>query len=328
MARFDLAAEELLSYRPGRDEPLDFDDFWRVTLEECHSAARPPSFVPATTMLRTLEAWDVTFAGYQGQSIRAWFIAPRDASDRLPTIVEYVGYGGGRGNPHHWLRWASAGYAHFVMDSRGQGGTWLSGETPDVEGSGAGPETPGVMTRGIRDPKAYYFRRLISDAILAVEAARRHPLVDSDRVIVAGHSQGGGLALAGAAFARPAAALVDAPFLCHFRRALEVTDRDPYAEIRRYLRVHPSAESAVFATLAYVDGRNFAARATAPALFSVGLEDDITPPSTVFAAYNEYTGPKEMRVYSYGSHDLGGVEHWLAQLNFLESLGLGPMRGG
>ena len=32
-----------------------------------------------------------------------------------------------------------------------------------------------------------------------------------------------------------------------------------------------------------------------PALFSVGLEDEITPPSTVFAAYNEYTGPKDIR---------------------------------
>jgi hypothetical protein len=31
------------------------------------------------------------------------------------------GYGGGRGFPHSWLGWPTAGYALFVMDTRGQG---------------------------------------------------------------------------------------------------------------------------------------------------------------------------------------------------------------
>ena len=38
---------------------------------------------------------------------------------------------------------------------------------------------------------------------------------------------------------------------------------------------------------------------------SVGLRDDITPPSTVFAAYNHYAGPKEIRVLPYSGHDAG-----------------------
>jgi cephalosporin-C deacetylase len=42
---------------------------------------------------------------------------------------------------------------------------------------------------------------------------------------------------------------------------------------------------------------NHAKRATAPALFSVGLVDDITPGSTVFAAFNHYAGPKQIEVY-------------------------------
>ncbi|MFJ6677320.1 acetylxylan esterase [Actinosynnema sp. NPDC091369] len=45
-----------------------------------------------------------------------------------------------------------------------------------------------------------------------------------------------------------------------------------------------------FATLAYFDGVHFAQRATAPALFSVGLMDPIRPPSTVYAAFNHYAG--------------------------------------
>jgi cephalosporin-C deacetylase len=63
-----------------------------------------------------------------------------------------------------------------------------------------------------------------------------------------------------------------------------------------------------------------ARRATAPALFSVGLMDPICPPSTVYAAYNAYAGPKEIRVYPFNEHE-GGQGHqqadqlrWFARL--------------
>ena len=324
MTQFDLSLEELRAYRPPRSEPADFDTFWGETLATSRAVGAEPQFVRAASPLRTITTYDVTFAGYQGQPVRGWLQVPAGATDPLPVVVEYVGYGGGRGLPTEWLLWASAGYAHLVMDTRGQGATWRGGETDDVEPAGTGPTHPGVMTKGILDPSTYYYRRLIADAVLAVDAARRHPLIDPARVVVAGTSQGGGLALAAAALARPAAALVDVPFLCHFRRALEVTDEAPYGEIKQYLRVHRDSVERVFRTLDYVDGRAFAARATVPALFAVGLEDQITPPSTVFAAFNDYAGPKEIRVWPYNGHEAGGQQHELEKLAFLQALGLAP----
>ena len=73
----------------------------------------------------------------------------------------------------------------------------------------------------------------------------------------------------------------------------------------------------VFATLSYVDVVNHAKRATMPALFSVGLIDEITPASTVFAAYNHYAGPKDIAVYPFNGHEGGGTRHLLAKLEFL-----------
>ena len=78
------------------------------------------------------------------------------------------------------------------------------------------------------------------------------------------------------------------------------------------------------ATVDHVDGLNLAPRAAAPALFSVGLMDQITPPSTVFAAYNEYGGPKEIRVLPYSGHDAGDQDHVAEQLAFLARLGIVP----
>lgn len=78
--------------------------------------------------------------------------------------MEYVGYGGGRGFPTEWLPFANAGFAHLVMDTRGQGSVWRLGETPDRELEGGNPQYNGFMTRGILDPQHYYYRRVFTDA--------------------------------------------------------------------------------------------------------------------------------------------------------------------
>src|ERR671932_245800 len=198
---FDLPLEQLREYRPSRDEQPDFDEFWASTLAEARQQPLSARFEPFDVGLSTVESYDVTFCGYGAQPVRGWLLLPRHRPGPLPCVVEYIGYGGGRGFPTDWLLWASAGYAHLVMDTRSQGGgiaLAVSGLVPDVQ-----------------------------------------------------------------------AAMPDVPFLCHYRRATEITNSYPYQEIARYLMIQRDKEDAVFATLAYFDGVNFAARGRARALFSV-----------------------------------------------------------
>jgi cephalosporin-C deacetylase len=323
MTAFDLPLDQLRAYLPERDEPADFDAFWKDTLATSRAAASAPRFERVVDgPLRTVTVDDVTFSGFGGEQIRGWFLAPAGAQGRLPTVVEYVGYGGGRSLPTERLAWPSAGYAYLVMDTRGQGSAWSQGDTPDPDASATTGQFPGFVTRGIGSAATYYYRRLITDAVLALDAARGHPLVDADRLAVTGQSQGGGLALAVAGLSPDVrAAAIDVPFLCHWRRAVEITDEDPYHELTRYLSVRRDQAEAAFATLSYCDGLNFAARATASALFSVGLMDEICPPSTVFAAFNHYAGPKEMRVWPYNGHEAGELAQQTERYAFLERLG-------
>jgi cephalosporin-C deacetylase len=173
------------------------------------------------------------------------------------------------------------------------------------------------MTRGIRQPETYYYRRLIADCVAAFQTLVALDEVDAERIGVLGGSQGALLSLAVAALEpRVAVAALRVPFLCDPRRALEVTDQAPYQEIQQYLATHRLEEDQVWRTLSYVDGVNFARRALAPAHIALGLMDQISPPSTVFALYNNYAGPKELQVWPYNGHEGGGMYDDLAALHF------------
>ncbi|WP_369218029.1 acetylxylan esterase [Streptomyces flavofungini] len=332
MPQFDLPLDELRRYRSESTEPDDFDAFWEKTLLEAREHDLDARFEPVDLPLTGVRVFDVTYSGFGGHPVEGWLVLPAqhavqhsaESGGALPAVVEFIGYGGGRGLPHMHLLWAAAGFAHFVMDTRGQGSAgWAQGDTPDPVGSG--PAHPGFMTRGIEDPHAYYYRRLFTDAVRAVEAVRSHPLVDASRVAALGISQGGGLALAvGGLVPDLAAVAADVPFLCDFPRATTLTDRQPYKEIALYLKARRGGQERVFRTLSYFDCVHFAARGTAPALFSAALEDQTCPPSTVFAAHNAYAGSeRSMEVYSFNDHEGGGPYQQQVQLNWLS----GHLRG-
>jgi cephalosporin-C deacetylase len=317
MPRFDLPPAELRSYRPDVSEPADFDEFWRSTLAESRAIAQPPTLTRIDSPLSLVEVYDVSFSGFGGDPVRGWFVVPAGATGPLPTVVEFNGYGGGRGLPHERLAWAASGYAWAFMDTRGQGSSWgTGGGTPDPHGTGA--STPGFMTRGIEDPAQYYYRRVFTDAALFIDAVRGLEGVDAERVAVTGGSQGGGIAIAAAGLSEGLVGVMpDVPFLCHFERAVGLTDKDPYQEIVRYLSVHRDAVDQTYRTLSYFDGASFAARATAPALFSVALMDPICPPSTVYAAANRHLGGAEVIEYPFNEHEGGQGVHWQRQAAWL-----------
>jgi len=314
---YDLPLAEARAYRPPLAVPGDLGAFWERTLARVGGGA--PTLTRVESGLVTVETYDVTLAGFDGDPVRAWLHLPAESlrSGVLPGVVQYQGYNGGRGVPHEHVSWASAGYAHLVVDTRGQGSGWTTGATGDPAGSG--PAQPGFLTRGIEDPDTYYYRRVYADAVAALEMLRGHHLVDPARVAVAGGSQGGGISTSVAALALSsvAAVLSDVPFLCDFRRAAAIAQSDPYLELVRYLAAHRDRVERTFATLSYFDVAVLGRLATAPSLWSVALMDVTCPPSTVFAAYNSYGGPKEIEVYEFNDHEGGAAYHQQRQLRWL-----------
>jgi cephalosporin-C deacetylase len=327
MPRTDLAASELRSYAPHIAEPDDLAAFWADTLGQARAIALEASFEPVDTGLPVFRSFDVTFRGFGSAPVRAWLHLPACWSGEqapLSAVVQYQGYGGGRGLAHENTFWAGAGYAHLIMDTRGQGSGWSSGHTPDPEGSA--PAQPGFLTRGIGDPLTYYYRRVFVDAVRAVDAVRTHPAVDVRRVAVTGASQGGGIAIAVAGLMHDLIGVMpDVPFLANFRHAADIAGTEPYAELERYLACHRDQADAVFRTLSYFDVAVLGRLAVAPALFSVAHMDQVCPPSTVYAAFNAYGGAvKEICDYEFNDHEGGQSWQQARQLRWLADLATKP----
>lgn len=331
MPLFDLPPEKLRGYTSTVSPPADLQDFWDTTIEEARTFPLGASFQPAQNHLTVIDTFDVTFAGYGGVPIKGWLHLPanREPGSLLPVVVQYVGYSGGRGLVNQDTKWAQAGYAHFIMDTRGQGFGGLVGDTADPHPSAGDVAYAGLMTRGARSREDYYYRRVYVDAFRAVEAAQSHPEIDAARVILSGISQGGGIAVAVAGLAAGRldgviAALPDVPFLQDFPRSIDLALRGPYPEIAAFLGRHRDRYEPMLEVLNYFDGVNLARAATVPALYSVALMDDVCPPSTVFASFNAYgdrsAAPKEIEVYRFNNHEGGQEHHWIRQLEYLRGL--------
>ena len=311
----DLMPDVVADYRSAAKMPADFRDFWAGTIAEARRHPLDLRLDPVDAGLPAFEVSDLTYRGYGGHPVRGWVIQPKGGS--RSCVVKFIGYNGGRSFAHEHLFWAATGRTVLVMDTRGQGSGWAPGHTPDPVGSD--PAHAGFMTKGIQRREDYFYRRVFTDAVRAVEAARALPGVDAARITVTGVSQGGGIALAAAGLVPGLAAVMpDVPYLCDFWRGVTVATRDPYLEIARYLSVHRAAEAQVFATLNNFDGVHFSALAAAPALFSVAIMDTICPPSTVYAAFNAYAGTKKIERYTFNDHEGGGPfqmerqREWLA----------------
>ncbi len=303
MPQIDMPRRELEQYRPAIERPADFDQFWNRLLDEVAELPRDMRLEPVDYPARGARVYRATFAGVGGGSIAGWYMTPQ-GSGPFPGLAVYHGYSGLRGEPWGYLPWIAQGYAVLAVDVRDQ-----AGESTDPR-PGTGERARGWMTQGINSPESYYYRDVYGDVAQTVEVLAARPEVDARRIAATGVSQGGGLTLVAAALSpRVMAAAPDIPFLCHFRRAVDVSNAYPYLEFDDYLQRHPDREETMWRTLTYFDVLHFADRIRCPILMSVGLRDLVCPPSTVYAVYNHLAGPKELAVYPAHAHTVPDVHN-------------------
>ena len=317
MASIDWPLEQLVEYQPALSVAPDFNAFWDAQLAQSRQAPLNGEFVEIGDSLPLAKVYDVAFDGADGVRVRGWFLTPREVKKPLPAVVQFIGYTGGRDFPHALAAHVLNGFWAFIMDSRGQGGnTGMKVDTSHGAQSG-------FITHGILDKNEYYFRNFYLDTVRAVELVCGRPEVDAQRVGAIGGSQGGALTIACASLSDKVAVMApDVPWLSHFRRSVDIAV-GPYGEITNFLKRWPEKIEQAFHTLSYFDNMNLVTRTKVrQAYYSVGLWDDICPPSTVYASYNHLpvAVKKSIEIYPYNGHEGGGNLHQQRKLKWLRQV--------
>lgn len=300
---FDMPFEDLEFYQGTNPRPDDFDEFWERGLEEMRAVDPQVELVRADFQTPFADCFHLYFTGVGGARVHAKLIRPNDITEPGPAVLMFHGYSWHSGEWMDKLGYAAMGYTVAALDCRGQGG--LSQDS----GSPVGWTLRGHIVRGLDDvPEKMLYRQIFLDTAQLAGIVMDFPEVDEARVGATGGSQGGGLTLACAALEPRVQRLAPVfPFLCDYQRVWNIElARDAYAELEDYFRRFDPMhlrEGELFTKLGYIDVQYLAPRIRGEVMMSVGLMDEICPPSTQFAAYNKIQSPKRLRVYPDFKHE-------------------------
>ncbi|MGM0924016.1 MAG: acetylxylan esterase [Bacillota bacterium] len=300
--KFDMPLEQLQEYMGTNPKPVDFDEFWDKGLRDLKDQTMEYELVPADFQSGIADCFHLYFTGVGGARVHCQLVKPKNQEGPGPGLVWFHGYHVSSGDWVDKLGYAAEGFTILAMDCRGQGG--LSEDNSQVRGT----TLKGHIIRGIEEdnPEKLYYRNVFLDTVQAARILFSMDNVDEERVGAQGGSQGGALAVVCSALEpriKKTAAVY--PFLSDYRRAWDLDiSNSAYEEIHYYFKfIDPNhhKEEELFNKLGYIDIQHLAGRIQAEVLWAVGMEDNICPPSTQFAAYNKITSMKQMNVfYEYG----------------------------
>jgi cephalosporin-C deacetylase len=300
---FDFSLEELYSYQGTNPRPADFDSFWNQSLAEMRATDPQIELVPAKFQHPIADCFHLYFTGVGGARIHAKFLQPKAATSPTPAVLMFHGYSMNAGEWLDKISYVAAGFTVAALDCRGQGGL-----SEDIGGT-TGWTLNGHFVRGLADaPEKLTMRQIFLDTAQLAGIVMAMESVDETRVGAMGGSQGGGLTLACTALEpRIKRSAPTFPFLSDYQRVWEMDlDVNAYDEMQSYFRrfdPRHERETEIFTKLGYIDVQHLCPRIQAEVLMSVGLRDQICPPSTQFAAYNKITSPKSMDIYPDFAHE-------------------------
>lgn len=169
------------------------------------------------------------------------------------------------------------------------------------------------MLYNLDNRETYYYRRVFLGCLRAVEFLVNQPQYDGGNLGVIGGSQAGGLTLMVAALdSRVKVLAASYPALADM--AGYTAGRAggwPHAFKDEKMRTKEKLETA-----SYYDAVNFARRIRVPGIYSWGYNDEVVPPTSMYAAYNVLKAPKTLLLglemgHANSPEQAEQIENWL-----------------
>lgn len=303
MPQLDMPLQQLLTYEGSSPLPADFDAFWDDALKELYATDPSVTITEASYSVPFATCYDLTFTGTGNARIYCKMVKPKSLLKKNPVVLKFHGYTGSSGDWNSLLTYAAAGMIVIAMDCRGQGGR--SVDSVSVKGG----TLFGFIVKGVDDSKeSLYYKHVFLDTAQLARIAFDMDDVDASKVYAIGGSQGGALTIACAALEPRISKLAPVyPFLSDYKRVWDMDLAvDAYIGIKDYFRrFDPTHERQddFFYTLGYIDIQNLAKRIKGKVLMTIGLMDNICPPSSQFACYNKINAEKKYLIYPDFGHE-------------------------
>ncbi len=305
--------KDLYTYLPPLTKRPDFDDFWKNTLEITRKTPLNSKLELYDYPSRHVKVYSISYNGFDETRIHGWYIVPQfTEGQKLPCLINYHGYTDDRGMPADFMQWITMDMCVISVDCREQ-----CGETGNTASYSHG-STQSVVCKGILDKNEYYYRAVYMDCVKAIDFACAQPEIDSDKIVIHGASQGGGLGTAVCALdERPFLAMLDVPSNSNIERRIEGSNGS-FSNVTDYLKRFSHRTERVFETLSYFDTMNMSEKIKCRVLASVGLKDQVCPAIMFFASYNRIQSSKTIEIYPFNGHEGGGRVHNEKKLRFLK----------
>lgn len=274
--------------------PADFEAFWRAVAQEAEAT---PVRYERVHFERddhpTHQVFRLRWVGVDGQGREGWYAIPRRVPTPMPAVLYLPGYGVSTVPINENTMFE--GCITFSVNLHGYA------VEPNVPYS---PEL-GYFTRGIESPQSYIYRRLVQDSIVAMRVLAAQAEVDSSKLIAAGLSQGGGLAVMLGAWCRLTRCVVaELPALSYWEYLLgRPAWRYPIKEFTDYMERTGTPRETVLQTLQYYDAVNHAPFVRVPTQVSLALKDPGIRAPVVFSLYDAMPKPKRLLIYEELGHD-------------------------
>lgn len=282
------AAFDPLKIAPSLPVPDDFDAFWAKQKARLAAVPMTPTLTPIPSGSPDIECFDVQIPCVPPRPVSGYFARPKNAAPKsLPAMLQVHAAGVlssvfsaavGRAKNLHVLSMDIN--AHGIPN--GQPGSYYDNLSKG--------ELKGYPYFGAGDRDTIYFLGMFLRMELAIDFLASQPEWDGRILIVTGSSQGGGQSIVAAGL-DPRVTLITAavPALCDHTGM--VVNR-----IAGWPKLVPAkgATDKEIQAARYFDAMNFATRAKAQAVFCVGFIDPVAPPTSIYAMYNNYAGPKQI----------------------------------
>ncbi len=279
------AAVEPEAIRPARERPDDFDAFWQARLAELAK-------VPAEASLQAIACDYLMFYDIRvkcaGAPVAGYYAKPCAPEGKLPAFIHFQGAGVKSAYPDVPLIWASRGCLALCINAHGL----PNGQPAEFYQDLAVGALADYRVHGLEDPRAYYMLGMFLRVKRAIDFMTAQPEWDGRHLVLHGHSQGAFQAIAGAYLDARATALAAGVPAGSGLHGSAGGHGAGWPKIAAAANAPGRDRGKIMAAASYFDNANFLAGVNCPAIFSVGWIDGTCRPAGIYAAINNFKGPK------------------------------------